>query len=207
MMPLSRQKQGLGGNSSIAYKRWEPLNENDNDDNGDSLENEPDDTGQVCIMLLKKVLINQKNPNSNGTSFISINKQVQFHQFEEDHSGNGENWGTNNNYASVSTIPDLNFHGSPSFNQQSHTFSFSHRLRLFFNRNHAKSSHKSLPRKKLKPNENSSGYSWRKRPAWYGGKQKEESKTLSEKEIGGYTLTTSPSHSSKTQADLERQSF
>ena len=60
MMPLSRQKQGLGGNSSIAYKRWEPLNENDNDDNGDSLENEPDDTGQVCIMLLKKVLINQK---------------------------------------------------------------------------------------------------------------------------------------------------
>ena len=61
MMPLPRQKQGLGGNSSIAYKRWEPLNENDNDDNGDSLENEPDDTGQVCIMLLKKVLINQKN--------------------------------------------------------------------------------------------------------------------------------------------------
>ena len=60
MMPLSRQKQGLGGNSPIAYKRWEPLNENDNDDNGDSLEKEPHDTGQVCIILLKKGLINQK---------------------------------------------------------------------------------------------------------------------------------------------------
>lgn len=34
-MPSPRQKQGVGGinsSSSIAYTRWEPLSENDNED-------------------------------------------------------------------------------------------------------------------------------------------------------------------------------
>ena len=50
-MPMSRQKQGVGGNSSIAYKRWEPLDENDLEDNDADYENRNLDTGQVKIML------------------------------------------------------------------------------------------------------------------------------------------------------------
>ena len=50
-MPMSRQKQGAGGNSSIAYKRWEPLDENDLEDNDADYENRNLDTGQVKIML------------------------------------------------------------------------------------------------------------------------------------------------------------
>ena len=41
-MPSPRQKQGVGGvnsSSSIAYTRWEPLNENDNDDLDTGVEN------------------------------------------------------------------------------------------------------------------------------------------------------------------------
>ena len=44
---MSRQKSGLGGNSSIAYKRWEPLDENDFEDNEADYENRKIDTGQV----------------------------------------------------------------------------------------------------------------------------------------------------------------
>ena len=50
-MPMSRQKQGVGGNSSIAYKRWEPLDENDLEDNDADYENRNLDTGQVKITL------------------------------------------------------------------------------------------------------------------------------------------------------------
>ena len=30
-MPNNKQKQSLGGSTSIAYTKWEPLNEDDND--------------------------------------------------------------------------------------------------------------------------------------------------------------------------------
>ena len=122
---------------------------------------------------------------------------ANFHQFEEDLSGECDNWTQNNNYSSVSTIPDLNFPSLSSSNKTSRSSSFTQKLSNIFHRNHSKTS---SPR----PDQTSSGYNWRKRPPWYGGQQNEESNTLSEKEIGSYTLTNSPNHSSRSQAYLER---
>ena len=50
-MPKPRQKQGIGGTSSIAYKRWEPFDENDIDDNETHFDNRKDDYGQVIFIL------------------------------------------------------------------------------------------------------------------------------------------------------------
>ena len=50
-MPSPRHKQngsGISGNSSIAYTRWEPLNENDNDE-CDNDDGPMDGRVQVCI--------------------------------------------------------------------------------------------------------------------------------------------------------------
>ena len=137
---------------------------------------------------------------------MNIN-QVTFHQFEEDLGGEGDGWGTNNNYSSVSTIPDLNLHGTPSSNRPSNRSSFTQRLSTLFNHNHTKKSSQnfSLGRRKLRSNQASSGNSWKNRPPWYGGEQREESNTLSDKEIGGYTLTTSPSHTSRNSSNLDRR--
>ena len=49
IMPISRQKQGIGGSSSIAYTRWEPLNENDIDGQDDNLEKGTKETSQASI--------------------------------------------------------------------------------------------------------------------------------------------------------------
>ena len=47
-MPNLKQKQGISGNSSIAYTRWEPLCDTDNDisDNRETITRE---TGQVGV--------------------------------------------------------------------------------------------------------------------------------------------------------------
>ena len=49
-MPNTKPKQGLGGSTSIAYTRWDPLNEDDNDvcDNHDE---DAAETNQVNIKL------------------------------------------------------------------------------------------------------------------------------------------------------------
>ena len=46
-MPIPRQKQGIGGSSSIAYTKWEPLNENDIDEQDDNLANGTKETSQA----------------------------------------------------------------------------------------------------------------------------------------------------------------
>ena len=129
---------------------------------------------------------------------------MRFHQFEEDLSGNSDNWIKNNNYSPVSTIPDLDFHSPSSSNKTSRSSSFTQILSNIFHRNHSKTPSQTPGQSKSRSNKTSSGDSWRKRPPWYGGQQSEESNTLSEKQIGSYTLTNSPTHSSRNQAYLER---
>ena len=129
---------------------------------------------------------------------------MKFHQFEEDLSGECDYWTQNNNYSSVSTIPDLNFPSLSSSNKTSRSSSFTQKLSNIFHRNHSKTPSQTPGQSKSRSNKTSSGYSWRKRPSWYGGQQSEESNTLSEKQIGSYTLTNSPTHSSRNQAYLER---
>ena len=129
---------------------------------------------------------------------------MKFHQFEEDLSGECDNWTQNNNYSSVSTIPDLNFLSPSSSNKTSRSSSFTQKLSNIFHRNHSKTSSQRPGQSQSRSNETSSGHNWRKRPPWYGAQRNEESNTLSEKEIGSYTLTNSPNHSYRNQAYLER---
>ena len=44
----------------------------------------------------------------------------------------------------------------------------------------------------IRSKKSASRYNWQRRPRWYSGGQKDGSNSLSDKEIGGCTLTASP---------------
>ena len=77
---------------------------------------------------------------------------------------------------SSSEVPDINLTFARSL-----TSTFSQKLRLIWNG--------------MKQNDSSSQYSWKRRLRWQGGRQKAPISTLSDKEIGGYTLRASPASS------------
>ena len=77
---------------------------------------------------------------------------------------------------SSSEVPDINLTYARSLSS-----TFSQKLRLIWNG--------------TKQNDSSSQYSWKRRLRWQGGRQKAPISTLSDKEIGGYTLRASPTSS------------
>ena len=77
------------------------------------------------------------------------------------------------------TLSGDTFSSSYPRSKPSALVAFSHRVRFLFNG--------------IRTNKSPSRYGWQKRPRWYGGGgQEHDPYTLTDKEIGGFTLTALP---------------
>ena len=115
---------------------------------------------------------------------------MTFHQFEEDR-GEPDLWGMNNNYASASTVSPNGYYSTSSSRLRTPgNSSFTQRMRFLFNRIHS--------------NNSPARYSWQRRQRWRDGGKRSDNVSMSDKEIGDYTLRASPT-SPQITSNLNRR--